>query len=139
MEDPTPPLDTAEVFRGLKTWLFEGPKSIGSLWALKWSKPPKKAQSPATQQVRSGCPSKTAEPSNRKPHPFQPVEPSFSPPPGGLGSLGPAGARGNSPRRPELDRGEAGRVLGYPHRSLFKGGFPELELTKTKPVEPRVP
>ena len=28
MEDPTPPLDTPEVFGGLKTWLFEGPKYI---------------------------------------------------------------------------------------------------------------
>ena len=25
-------LDTPEVFGGLKTWLFEGPKYIGSLW-----------------------------------------------------------------------------------------------------------
>ena len=25
MEDPTPPLDTPEVFGGLKAWLFEGP------------------------------------------------------------------------------------------------------------------
>ena len=32
MEDPTPPLDTLEVFGGLKAWLFEGPKHIGSLW-----------------------------------------------------------------------------------------------------------
>ena len=37
MEDPTP-LDTPEVFGGLKTWLFQGPKYIeleplgGSLW-----------------------------------------------------------------------------------------------------------
>ena len=32
MEDPTPPLDTPEVVGGLKTRLFEGPKSLGSLW-----------------------------------------------------------------------------------------------------------
>ena len=31
MEDLTP-LDTPEVFGGLKTWLFEGPKYVGSLW-----------------------------------------------------------------------------------------------------------
>ena len=35
MQDPTPPLDTPEVLRGLKAWLFEGPKYIGSLWAGK--------------------------------------------------------------------------------------------------------
>ena len=34
MEDPTHPLDTPEVFGGLKTWLFEGPKYIGSLWVV---------------------------------------------------------------------------------------------------------
>ena len=28
MEDPTPPLDTPEVFGGVKTWLLEGPKYI---------------------------------------------------------------------------------------------------------------
>ena len=33
MEDPDPPLDTSEGFWGLKTWRFEGPKSIGSVWA----------------------------------------------------------------------------------------------------------
>ena len=33
MEDPSP-LDTPEVVGGLKTRLFEGPKSIGSLWAI---------------------------------------------------------------------------------------------------------
>ena len=32
MEDPDPPLDTPEVFWGVKTWLFEGPASIGSVW-----------------------------------------------------------------------------------------------------------
>ena len=32
MEDPTPPLETLEMVGGLKTKLFEGPKSIGSLW-----------------------------------------------------------------------------------------------------------
>ena len=35
MEDPTTPLDTPEVVGGLKTRLFEGPKSIGSLWVRK--------------------------------------------------------------------------------------------------------
>ena len=35
MEDPTPPLDTPEVVGGIKTWLFEGPKSIGSFWVRK--------------------------------------------------------------------------------------------------------
>ena len=35
MEDPTPPLDTPEVFGGLKTRLFEGPKLIGSVWVGK--------------------------------------------------------------------------------------------------------
>ena len=35
MEDPDPPLDTPEGFWGLKTWMFEGPKSIGSLWVPK--------------------------------------------------------------------------------------------------------
>ena len=35
MEDPTFPLDTPEVFGGLKTWLFEGPEYIGSFWVLK--------------------------------------------------------------------------------------------------------
>ena len=34
MEDPTPPLDTPEVFGGLKTRLFEGPKLIGSVWEV---------------------------------------------------------------------------------------------------------
>ena len=33
MEDPTPPLDTPEVVGGLKARVFEGTKSIGSLWA----------------------------------------------------------------------------------------------------------
>ena len=33
-EDPTPPLDTPEAVGGLKTRLFEGPKSIGSLWEV---------------------------------------------------------------------------------------------------------
>ena len=35
MEDPTPTLHTLEVVGGLKTRLFEGPKSIGSLWVFK--------------------------------------------------------------------------------------------------------
>ena len=41
MEDPTPPLDIPEVVRGLKTWLFEGPKCIGSLSNLRcpWESP----------------------------------------------------------------------------------------------------
>ena len=30
----TPPLDTPEVVGGPKTRLLEGPKSIGSLWAI---------------------------------------------------------------------------------------------------------
>ena len=33
-EDPAPPLDTPEAVGGLKTRLFEGPKSIGSLWVV---------------------------------------------------------------------------------------------------------
>ena len=33
MEDPTPPLDTPKVVGGLEARLFEGPKSIRSLWA----------------------------------------------------------------------------------------------------------
>ena len=33
--DPTPPLDTRDVFGGLKTRLFEGPKLIGSVWVVK--------------------------------------------------------------------------------------------------------
>ena len=50
MEDPGPPLDTPKVVRGPKTWLFEGLKSIGSLWVEKgtrfgvdhlWKKPAK--------------------------------------------------------------------------------------------------
>ena len=32
LDDPAPPLDTPEVVGGLKTRLFDGPKSIGSLW-----------------------------------------------------------------------------------------------------------
>ena len=35
MEDPTTPLDTPEVVGGLKTRLFEGPKSTGSLWVVR--------------------------------------------------------------------------------------------------------
>ena len=36
MEDPTPPVETPRksVVGGLKTRLFEGSKSIGSLWAF---------------------------------------------------------------------------------------------------------
>ena len=32
MEDTDPPFNTPEGFWGLKTWPFEGPKSIGSIW-----------------------------------------------------------------------------------------------------------
>ena len=32
MEDSDPPLDISKGFWGLKTWPFEGPKSIGSVW-----------------------------------------------------------------------------------------------------------
>ena len=42
MKDPTPPIHTPEVVGGLKTRLFEGPKSIGSLWVGDCQKPHKK-------------------------------------------------------------------------------------------------